>query len=140
MQISVGNPRPVRVDEGVEFLVAPVRAQGWAFTANALVVNPQIKQKALELLPVAQAMATSKATRVAFFMRSRESLGLGEASFFQRAEQEAAEASLRMEMLFAMAKGENAVGKRLIGVDHWREILVFFHQDVTTGAVQGMEG
>ena len=140
MQISVGNPRPIRVDEGVEFLVAPVRAQGWAFTANALVVNPQIKQKALELLPVAQAMATSKATREGFFKRSRESLGLNETVFFQRAEQDAAEASLRMEMLFALAKGENAVGRRLIGADQWREILAFFHQDVTIGAIQAMEG
>jgi hypothetical protein len=140
MQISVGNPRPVRVDEGVEFLVAPVRAQGWAFTANALVVNPQIKKKALELLPVAHAMATSKATRVGFFKRSRESLDLSEAVSFQRAEQEAEEASLRVEMLFALAKGENTVGKRLIGVDQWREILSFFHQEVTIGAIQAMEG
>ena len=89
---------------------------------------------------VAQAMATSKATRVGFFKRSRESLGLNETVFFQRAEQEAAEASLRMEMLFALAKGENAVGRRLIGADQWREILAFFHQDVTIGAIQAMEG
>lgn len=102
MQISVGDPKPVRVEEGVEFLVAPVRVHGLAFAANALVINPEIQKKAIELMPVAQAMATSKATRVNFFKRSRESLALAEGESIQRAEQEAAEAAHRMNILFAL--------------------------------------
>ena len=140
MQISVGNPKPVRVEEGVEFLVAPVRVHGLAFAANALVINPEIQKKAIELMPVAQAMATSKATRVNFFKRSRESLALAEAESILRAEQEAAEAAQRVNILFALAKGENTSGKRLIGVEQWREILAFFHQDMTIGAIQVLEG
>jgi hypothetical protein len=140
MQISIGDAKPFRVEDGVEFLVAPVRAHGRAFSANVLVVNATIQKKALELLPVAQAMATSKATRVNFFKRSRESLGLAEAASIRRAEQESAEASQRMEILFALAKGESTTGKRLIGVEQWREILAFFHQDAAVGAIQVLEG
>jgi hypothetical protein len=86
-----------------------VRIKGWSFSAHALVVNSQIEKKAIELLPEAQVIAKAKVTRVKFFQRSRESLGLEDTASFQRAEQEAAEASLRLETLVALSKGKNAV-------------------------------
>lgn len=140
MKISLGDPTLIRVDDGVSFLAQPVRMPGWAFTAHAVVVTESIRQKALELLPGAQAMAASKATRVNFFSRSRESLGLEAAVAFQQAEQEAAAAEQRAQMLFALAKQENVVGTRVIGVEQWREILAFFHQDMSVGAAQTVEG
>ncbi|OYU44194.1 MAG: hypothetical protein CFE44_14265 [Burkholderiales bacterium PBB4] len=140
MQISIGAPKPIQVEDGLNFLVVPVRAHGFAFAANALVVNPAISQKASRLVPVAQAMVNAKSTRVNFFKRSRESLGLGEVAAFQRAEHELSEAAQRREILFALANGENIVSKRPIGVEQWREILAFFHQDMSVGAIKSMEG
>jgi hypothetical protein len=140
MKISLGDPTLIRVDDGVSFLAEPVRMPGWAFTAYAIVVTESVRQKALELLPSAQAMAASKATRVNFFSRSRESLGLEAAVAFQEAEQEAAAAEQRAQMLFALAKQENVMGSRVIGVEQWREILAFFNQDLSVGAAQTVEG
>lgn len=140
MQISIGDVKPIRVEDGVDFLVTPVRVHGFAFAANALVVNPAISQKACRLVPVAQAMVNSKSTRVNFFKRSRESLGLSDAASFQQAEKELAQASNRLDVLFALARGENMVANRPVGLEQWREILAFFHQDTTVGAVKTVEG
>ena len=140
MQISIGDPRPVRFEDGIDFLVAPVRAHGYAFTANALVVNLAISQKALQLLPVAQAIANAKCTRVNFFKRSRESLGVADVDSYLWAEQDFVATTQRLEALAALAKGENTVSNRPIGVEQWQEILSFFHQDMAVGAIQAIEG
>jgi hypothetical protein len=139
MQISIGDPRPVRVEYGVDFLITPVRPHGYAFKANALVVNLAISQKALHLLPVAQAIANAKCTRVNFFKRSRESLGVADVASYLRTEQDVVATTLRLEALAALAKGENTVSNRPIGVEQCQEILSFFHQDMAVGAIQAME-
>lgn len=143
MKLSIGDAKPVRLDDGSSFLVTPVRAHGYAFTASALVVNDAIQEKAAALLPAAQAMAEAKSTRCNFLRRSASALLIGgEISdpAYQLAEQEVEEARRRVGVLFALAKGENVIGKEIIGVEDWRSILFFFHQDTTVGAVPSVEG
>ncbi len=140
MNFPLGDPKPVQVDEGLIFMVAPVRAPGSAFIANALIVNAMISDKARDLLLSAQAQAQAKATRLNFFRRSRESLGVTSSQAYERAEDESKLASQRVDVLFALAAGENAVGKKIISVDDWREILQHFQQDPSVGAVQQLEG
>ncbi len=141
MQLPLGEPRPVRLDDGSVFMVAPVRAHGWSFSTGAIIPNDQIKRKAAELLESAQSMAQAKATRVNFFRRSRDALDVGVKGGFpgegvyERAEREAQEAQLRMEMLFALASGESVTGKRVITVSDWRDLLSFFFQDGSVGSV-----
>lgn len=142
MQLSLGEPKPVRLEDGSVFMVAPVRSHGWSFLANAIVLNDHIKRKAAELLVPAQAMAQAKATRVSFFRRSREALHVGREGgvpgegVYERAEREAQEAQLRVEMLFALASGEGSVARRVITLSDWRDLLSFFHQDTSIGSVQ----
>ncbi len=140
MHFPLGDPKPVQIDEGLLFMVAPVRAPGSAFIANALVANAEISGKARDLLVSAQAQAQAKARRLNFFRRSRESLGVTGSEGYDRAEDESMLASRRVDVLFALAAGENAVGKKIISVDDWREILQHFQQDPSVGAVQQLEG
>jgi hypothetical protein len=141
MQMSLGEIRPLRLEDETVFLVAPVRAQGWAFAAHAIVSNDSIQRLAGDLLPSAQAMAAAKATRVKFFRRSSDSLGVGPHGGFpgegayERAERESQEAKLRVAILSALSKGENTVGKRVISVTDWRDLLEFFKHDTSIGAV-----
>ena len=141
MQMSLGEIRPLRLEDETTFLVVPVRAQGWAFAAHAIVPNDAIRSLAGELLLSAKAMATAKATRVNFFRRSSDALGVGPHGGFpgegayERAERESQEAKLRVAMLLALSKGENTAGKRVISVTDWRDLLEFFKQDVSVGAV-----
>ena len=141
MQLSLGEPRPTRQEDGSVYMTVQVRAPGWSNVAGAIVVNEAIKQKAAQLLLAAGSMAASKATRLNFFRRSREALALGEApsgeeGAYERAEQEFQEAERRHEMLFALAMGENQAGKRIITVSDWRDILEFFLQDTSIGSVE----
>lgn len=143
MQLSLGDPKPVRLDDGVTFMVAPVRSRSWAFSSSALVINEEIREKAAALLPAAQHMADAKSTRLNFFRRSREALNVAEGTddgVYALAELEAQEAAQRVALLFALASGDNCLGNKIIGVDDWRSILFFFHQDVSVGAVKKLEG
>ncbi len=143
MKLSVEDTKPVRLDDGSAFLVAPVRAHGYAFTASALVVNDAIQDKAAALLPAAQAMAEAKSTRCNFLRRSANALSIStdiSDPAYLLAEQEAEQARRRVDVLFALSKGENIFGKEIIGVEDWRSILFFFHQDTTVGAIPSVEG
>lgn len=141
MHLSLGEIRPLRLEDETTFLVVPVRAHGWAFATHAIVPNDAIRSLAGDLLPSAQAMSTAKATRVNFFRRSSDALGVGPHGGFpgegayERAERESEEAKLRVAMLLALSKGENTAGKRVISVTDWRDLLDFFKQDVSIGAV-----
>src|SRR5574343_1630822 len=110
MKLSLGEAKPVRLDDGAVFMVVPVRMHGSAFSASALVVNAAIREKAAALLPSAQSMANSKSTHCNFLRRSLDSLiegGSAQNENYLRAEQEFKDAVRRVEILFALAKGEN---------------------------------
>ncbi len=129
-----GDRKQIIAEDGSIYEVEAVRIPNNVLT-HALVVNENMQAKAARLLPIAQRMAESKATRASFYRASERGLEVYGGRAFAHAEEEAREAREQAEALFLVAKGVSVEGKQVVTVERWRKIMACFHQDLALGAV-----
>lgn len=135
-----GDRRTVTLDDGSEFVVEAIRLPGAGIHTSALVVNDAIRAKSASLLAIAQAMAESRATRLSFFRATRQSLELEAGGPYAAAEDAARESNERVALLFLLAKGRSSGGGLVVTLTDWRDLLLFFKQDLTLGSASSTRG
>ncbi|PUE56475.1 hypothetical protein B9Z44_14610 [Limnohabitans curvus] len=117
-----GDRKQIIAEDGSVYEVEAVHIPNSVMT-HALVVNEEMRTKAARLLPVAQRMAESRATRASFCRAYAE------------AEEAARESREYAESLYLVAKGLSVEGKRVVTVELWRKIMACFYQDLALGAL-----
>lgn len=132
--MSHGDKKRITVDDGCAYDVEAVHIPG-AITTYSIVVNAAMRDKATQLLPFALAMEKVRAARASFYRTSERSLGACGGLAFVQAEEAMREARERVEVLSLVANGLSLDDKRSVTVDLWREVLFFFHQSPSVGAV-----
>jgi hypothetical protein len=123
----------VTLEDGCTFAVE--RTPMLEASAAALVINKAIRAKAAELLPSAQALADSRASRASFFLAASKSLSITSSPVFRSAKKSAAEAQDHLSVLLLLASGKASNDAHAVTVRQWRALLAFFHQDLSTGSV-----
>ena len=126
-----GDRKQIIAEDGSIYEMEAVRVPNNVLT-HALVVNENMQAKAARLLPIAQRMAESKATRASFYRASERGLEVYGGRAFEQAEEGARE---QAEALFLVAKGVSVEGKQVVTVERWRKIMACFHQDLALGSV-----
>lgn len=140
MRKFVGMNKKVKVtlEDGCTFVVerTPMRES----LAAALVVNEIIRAKAVQLLPSALALSDSRASRASFFLATSKSLTIGSSPGFRSAIESAIEAQDYVNVLLLLSSGSATDDTHSVTVRQWRDLLKFFHQDLSIGSVPGHLG
>lgn len=101
----------------------------------ALTVNEIMQTVASSLLPVARKMAEARASRVSFYRNSKINLKNYGEYFFEQITEEARQSQDRVKVLSLITKGISVEDDRVVTIEIWREIMIFFYQDITLGSV-----
>ncbi len=128
-----GDQKKWITEDGTAYDVVAVHIPNSVLT-YALLVNESMQTKATRLLPIAQKMAESKATRASFYRATERSFDLYGGRAYAQAEEEARVAREQADLLFMVARGVSVEEKRVVTVEAWRKVLACFHQDLSLGA------
>jgi hypothetical protein len=129
-----GDRKQIIAEDGSVYEVEAIHIPN-SLMPHALVVNDEMKTKAARLLPVAQKMAESRATRASFYRASERSLEVYGGRAYVQAEEAACESREFAESLYFVAKDLSFEGKRVVTVELWRKIMACFYQDLALGAL-----
>ena len=125
-----GDRKQVTADDGSIYEVEALRLPS-AGTVNVLVVTGEMQAVAISLLPIAQRMAKSRATRAFFYKTSERRLeAFGERGFLQ-AEEASREANKYAQTLALVAEGVSIKGDQRVTLRTWQEVMAVFHQNKT---------
>lgn len=128
--MSHGDRKQVTTDDGSIYEVEALRLPS-AGTVNVLVVTEEMQAVAISLLPIAQRMAKSRATRAFFYKTSERRLeAFGERGVLQ-AEEASREANKYAQTLALVAEGVSVKGDQRVTLRTWQEVMAVFHQNKT---------